>query len=457
MSEVAERESEEVRNGYRLVRIGPKKLEIPKEWDMKKLDPQSGVTERVTDGSHHSPDHSEVGDYYYATVSNMSERGMNYESCGKIDEEAYIEMVEGDCKPRKGEVLFSKDGTVGLTSVFNDDEDVVLLSSIAMIDPVEEKLDPYFLSHFLDSRYTEDQIKSLKSGTAIRRVVLKDIKQFRVPLPPLPEQRRIAAVLSTVDEEIRQTEEIIETTEELSQGLLSDLISHGTNSAKPVERQIGPKTYNIAEGWELYDISELATDEHKSIRGGPSGTQLKNAEFADDGVKIYGQENVSNEDFARGNRYLDEKEFPDFESVEIMPSDVLVTMMGTVGDSTTFPESAEQGVMDSHLLRIRAKENLVFPKYLSLLIDESKIVSDQIHALSHGLVMSGLNIGIVESITVPIPLKEEQKRIVNILSEVDALHELEEKRLEKMRQLKRALMQDLLTGEVRTPESISLQ
>lgn len=176
---------------------------------------------------------------------------------------------------------------------------------------------------------------------------------------------------------------------------------------------------------------------------------MKGAEYGTGGAKVYGQEHVSARDFSIGNKYLAKGEFPDFQSVEIQPDDVLVTMMGTVGNSAVFPADAEKGIMDSHLLRIRPDQRTVVPEFLAIMISESKIVEDQIHSLSHGLVMSGLNIGIVESLTLPVPPIDEQQKFVDMLSTTSQSIEAEKSRLQSLKELKRGLMGDLLTGEVR--------
>lgn len=421
----------EVCEGYKRVQLGPKEVEIPKEWDTA---PINEIAKKTKGKKPEKTTQEPSGDSVpYLTIEAAKGSPSRYtwpdkdQYCGPED---ILIVWDG---ASSGEVIQGKEGVIG--------------STLAALRFDESSVDSDYAYYVLDNLYKT--ISSLGEGTGISHVPKEFTDIFSIPLPSVPEQRCIANVLSTVDDEIRQTEETIETVDTLRGGVLSNLISNGTASKSATKRRIGPKSYKIAEGWDLYGISELAADEQKAIRGGPSGTQLKEAEFANNGVKIYGQENVSNDDFEIGNRFLKSNEFSEFESVEILPSDILVTMMGTVGDSTTFPEETETGIMDSHLLRIRTDRGLVCPEYLSLLIDGSKLVEDQIQALSHGLVMSGLNIGIVESITVPIPEVEEQKEIVAIINGIDKKIENESQRLECLTELKRGLMQDLLTGKVR--------
>lgn len=198
---------------------------LPDTWKIKSLDPVDGITTVVTDGSHYSPPQSKTGQYYYATVSNLSEDGINYSSCNRLSKTEYEKMVRWGCKPFKGDVLFSKDGTVGICAVFNDDEEVVLLSSIAIIRPKSNVVDSEFLRQFLGSSHLKKQLRALVGGTAIRRVVLRDIKRFQIPLPPISEQSKIAKILGYHDSRIKAENQYLKKLKMIKAGLMYDLLT----------------------------------------------------------------------------------------------------------------------------------------------------------------------------------------------------------------------------------------
>ena len=97
----------------------------------------------------------------------------------------------------------------------------------------------------------------------------------------------------------------------------------------------------------------------------------------------------------------------------------------------------------------QVKREICQPEYISKIIDESFIVLFQINSYSHGAIMSGLNSKIVKQLRVPIPPLEEQKKIISILSSLDNKIQIEKSYKEKLKNLKKGLMQDLLTGKVR--------
>ncbi|RLI46636.1 restriction endonuclease subunit S, partial [Candidatus Bathyarchaeota archaeon] len=161
--------------------------------------------------------------------------------------------------------------------------------------------------------------------------------------------------------------------------------------------------------WKIVKVEEVALPHKGAIKIGPFGSQIKKSEMVPKGVKVYGQENVIKNNFVIGSRYISYKKYKALKSVEIFPGDILITMMGSVGYATIFPENAEKGIMDSHLLRIQVDRQLILPIFLIQLIG-CDLVKHQIKMLSRGAIMSGLNSRIVRSIRIPLPQLPEQQK-----------------------------------------------
>ena len=87
---------------------------------------------KITDGAHYSPT-TDTNGLPIATVENMLSSSFDMASCRRISKGDFEDLKRNNCQPLKGDVLFSKDGTIGKTFVFSQDEEVVLLSSIAII------------------------------------------------------------------------------------------------------------------------------------------------------------------------------------------------------------------------------------------------------------------------------------------------------------------------------------
>ncbi len=205
------------------------------------------------------------------------------------------------------------------------------------------------------------------------------------------------------------------------------------------------KIGEIPEDWDLNQLDRLALPQKGAIKIGPFGSQLKKCDLSTEGIKVYGQENVMSNDFTLGSRYVSADKFRTLKSVEVFPGDVLVTMMGSLGFAAVIPEGAPKGIMDSHLLRIRVNRNLVLPKFIALLLRDSDIIKRQIRKLSQGAIMSGLNSKLVRSFIVPVPHLEEQYKITSIFSTVDDAIQKIDEIIRRTQELKKGLMQQLLT------------
>ncbi|AMW32383.1 restriction endonuclease subunit S [Fervidobacterium islandicum] len=196
---------------------------IPEEWKIRKLDHRE-ITIMITDGSHYSPQPVENSEYYIVNIENIINGKIEFETCKKISPKDYKKLVSNKCNPKYRDVLFTKDGTVGITLVFSGERNVVLLSSIAIIRP-SNCLDSSYLKYSLETEQIKKQIDILIGGSVLKRIVLKDIKSLLIFIPPLPEQQRVASILSQIDEVIEKEQAYKEKLERIKKGLMEDLLT----------------------------------------------------------------------------------------------------------------------------------------------------------------------------------------------------------------------------------------
>ena len=156
--------------------LGP----IPQGWKVVRV---NDVCELVTDGSHSSPKSIEQG-LPMASSKDMHEWGINLEACRHISKQDFDQLVSNGCKPRKNDVLITKDGANYLKHIFvvREEEELVLLSSIAILRP-NERINPHLLSAIMAAPENKDRLKNYVTGAAIPRIILSDFKQFAIALP----------------------------------------------------------------------------------------------------------------------------------------------------------------------------------------------------------------------------------------------------------------------------------
>jgi len=167
--------------GHEKVRIvdspeGP----MPKGWEVVSID---DVCERVTDGSHSSPRSVDEG-LPMASSKDMHDRGLMLDACRFISGRDFDELVRNGCKPKKNDVLITKDGANYLKHIFVNraEQEIVLLSSIAILRP-NSMINPHLLAATLRSPENKARLKNFVTGAAIPRIVLKDFKRFQFVLP----------------------------------------------------------------------------------------------------------------------------------------------------------------------------------------------------------------------------------------------------------------------------------
>jgi type I restriction enzyme S subunit len=153
--------------------------EIPKGWDVMCL---NDVTIKITDGSHTSPSSTKAG-LPMASVKDMHDWGLNLTTSRKISKPDFDKLVISDCKPLKDDILIAKDGSF-LKHIFvvNEPEEVVILSSIAIIRP-NEKMNSNLLLMYLKLDSTKKRMTNVVNGGAIQRIILKEFKKVLVVVP----------------------------------------------------------------------------------------------------------------------------------------------------------------------------------------------------------------------------------------------------------------------------------
>ena len=193
------------------------------------------------------------------------------------------------------------------------------------------------------------------------------------------------------------------------------------------------------DAWEQRKVTELLKNTSDAIKIGPFGSALKKSFFTDKGIKVYAQENAFSGDFSIGNYYISEAKYNELKSCELKPGDLVISMMGTVGACAIFPENAEKGIMNSHLLRLQFSEE-VLPEYIMFLLRDSQIIRDQIDRLSVGSIMTGLSSKVVKKLVFPVPKRPEQQKIVELLKQLDNLITLHQRKHIKLQNAKKSML-----------------
>ena len=169
----------------------------PKGWDEIKL---SEVCQKITDGTHHSPEPQSEG-FPYVTAKHVKAFHLAFDSKPTfVNGDAHREIYKR-CSPEFGDVIYIKDGaTTGVACLNTFEQPISLLSSLALIKTSRDKLNPQYLIHWLNhSGVKEKLISQFMSGAAIQRYTLKKISSFILPVPGISLQDKFASYIQVIE------------------------------------------------------------------------------------------------------------------------------------------------------------------------------------------------------------------------------------------------------------------
>lgn len=352
---------------------------------------------------------------------------------------------------RAGDLLVGMSGSLeNISRVRTNDLPALLnqrVGRFVMIDPTLLKYE--YLVFIIQSRFYESQLRKEAIGAAQLNISSSQVEAIFLPLPPLPEQRRIAEILDTLDEAIRQTEALLAKLQQMKQGLLHDLLTRGigADGALRPPHEEAPALYKdsplgkIPKDWKKTPIAELA-----DIFSG--GTPSRNVPvFWNGGIPWVTPSELTNlqsKYITKTKEHISHAGMAGSSAILLPSNTLLVTTRATIGlvALSGMPITTNQG-FKSIRFRFLALPDFYFYLF-PLLISEMKRKASGTTFLE----ISAKEFG---QIKLSVPPLSEQKRIVEILDAQDEAIQTQRLELAKLQMLKAGLMEDLLTGRVRVP------
>lgn len=191
-------------------------------WEEKTF---SDVCEKITDGTHHSPENYSTGDFMYVTAKNIKEDGIDLSNITYVAKNLH-EEIYARCDVKYGDVLYIKDGaTTGIATVNDIKEPFSLLSSVAVLRPKNSLLLSEYMKYYLNSPETKAKMLNQMSGNAITRLTLKKIKSSKILVCEKLEQKEIVRLLDNLLSREQSTvtacEEALTTIDTLKKSILA--------------------------------------------------------------------------------------------------------------------------------------------------------------------------------------------------------------------------------------------
>ncbi|MEI2437856.1 restriction endonuclease subunit S [Priestia megaterium] len=160
--------------------------ELPEGWEWGKL---GDMCYLITDGTHSTPNYVESG-IPFLSVKDISKGFIDFNNTRYISEEEHKELTKR-CNPEYQNILLTKIGTTGIAQVIDTTREFSIFVSVALLKFNSDYIFPYYLQHVINSPLVREQSAKNTKGVGNKNLVLKYIKNFLIPIPPLEEQKRI--------------------------------------------------------------------------------------------------------------------------------------------------------------------------------------------------------------------------------------------------------------------------
>lgn len=389
-----------MKEGYKKTEVGV----IPKDWEVKKL----GDIVTICYGKSQKEVENSTGKYKILGTGGLM---------GYADDFLWNEPS----------VLIGRKGTI--------DKPQYIEEPFWTVDTLfYTKLKNQYLAKWLYYYLNNIDLKKYNEATGVPSLSTANLNTINIITPPLKEQEKIAEILSTVDCQIDDTEMLIEKCRVLKKGLMQRLLSKGIGHSEFKMSEVS----EIPVGWEVKKLEEFS-DVIDSLHETPK--------YVDEGISMIRVIDINGRAIDTKNTVkVTEEVYNKFtRKYTPMSEDIIMSRVGSYG-LVSYLYGEENVCLGQNIVVITTDIN---KKYLFYALS-SEYVKREIEKVTVGSSQKTLSLANIKKLHIALPRLEEQNKIANVLLAVDNEIEEYENKRQRLEELKKGLMQQLLTGKVRT-------
>lgn len=419
---------------------------IPDDWEVKKLEE---ICYQIGDIDHKMPASVSNGIPYLMTGDFIGENEFNFADSKKISLADYNSLSK-KIKPELNDVIFARYASIGAVRFIETIKPFLVSYSCAILkikDSYEKKF--VFYSFFSDILKNQEDL-AINTGTQAN-IGIESLKNFLLPLPPFAEQQRIAKALSDVDSLIFTTEKLLQKKKNIKQGTMQNLLTGKkrlpgfAKSTRTKMTELG----EIPEDWEVKSLGDIFSIKHGYGFEGQFFSSENNQHIVvtPGNFKLEGGFQKQKQPIYYTGTYPDE--------FKLKPNNLIIMMTDlsknsdTLGNPAIVPDDGNYYLHNQRIGLIQIHNDSFVKDYIYLLLC-TKEYHESVVATAAGSTVKHTSPNRIYSINLIVSTsKEEQTAIANVLSSMDKEIETLNTKLEKYRNLKTAMMQQLLTGKIR--------
>lgn len=405
---------------------------IPSDWQQVRL----GDFTKIYDGTHQTPEYVESGIPFYSVEHITSN---NFDDTKYISEKVYESEIKR-VKIENGDVLMTRIGDIGTAKYVDWSPRASFYVTLALIK-CNDKVNSKFITFSINSNNFKKEIYGKTLHVAFpNKINLGDIGECFLLLPPLPEQNRIVLVLETWDKAIEKLTKKIEFKKNIKQGLMQRLLTSklrlpGFND-KWKRMTLNDLMSSFSTGLNPRDNFKLGVGENhyvtiKNISNG--SLDFSSAEMVDDyALKLINKRS------------------------KLSKNDIIMSSIGNVGECYLLKEDPVGWDINESVFCLKPNIKIAEPGFIYFMINShstKKYFENNITGSS----FKSIKMKELKSMPVLIPSKLEQAAITKILNIADEEIAGFENKLKMLKEQKRYLLNNLITGAIRTPETMKIK
>ena len=360
----------------------------------------------------------------FINAGHIENQRISFDNMNYISEKKYNSLKSG--KVKIGDVLFCLRGSLGKNAVIDFENDAAIASSLVIIRPNQSLIKSEYISIYFNSLLFKNKLMKLNNGSSQPNLSAASIKSIEISVPDMKKQNEIINKLLVTKELIDKQMEELELLNELVRARFVEMFGDPVHSEKYGTRK----------------LSSCVTEKSDMVDG-PFGSQVNTkVDYIENGeIPVIRTVNVKMMSFSPTDlKYMTREKYETVIRSQVLPGDVILTKVGTIGNVCIFPNTFDEAVLSTTgSCRIRVDNSVVNTQFFAynLMYLKGKLLE-----IASAGVQPFLNMNHVKNIDIlDVPL-EKQKEFADFVKEVDKSRSRIQKSLEASQELFDSLMQE---------------
>ena len=433
-----------------------KSFDLPKGWEWCRM---IDICKIITDGTHSTPKYTESG-IPFISVKDITKGIIDFSDTKFISNEEHEVLIKR-CNPEFGDVLLTKVGTTGIAKVVDTQKKFSIFVSVALLKLFNQCIDSKYIELLINSPFVRKQSEEGTQGVGNKNLVIRCIKSFIIPIPPLEEQKRIVAkvdeLFELIDELDNNKQELLDSISNTRnkvlqlaiQGKLVEQCEDDEPASVLLERIKAEKeqlikdkiikkekalpeiteeekSFELPDTWKWCRLDNISAPENYSFVDGPFGSNLKREHYVDYGVRIIQLQNIGEGFWKDYNKiYTSIEKADELIRCNAFPGELVIAKMNPIARATIIPDNDKRYVLCSDCVKLKSYKD-IDTGYLKYLMNSSYI-KEKASEDGTGTTRQRTSLGKLKLMPIPLPPQEEQKRIVEkvdlIMNYLDTLQQ----------------------------------